>query len=131
MIVCIGVLLILADIITTKEVNKKGNISNPTACCTTAEIIKYCKVPQNYAAAETLTTCGVFHKFRSIHWMMYFCCKTNWKGAEIGEQLEFGGGDWTAQQQKKNKPVKSMMKLSLLNTHLQSFISGRRCELFF
>lgn len=75
--VCIAVLLILDDIITTKEVKIKGNISNPTACCTTADIIKYCKVPQNYAAAETLTTYGVFHKFRSIHWMMYFSCKTN------------------------------------------------------
>lgn len=29
---------------------------------------------------------------------MYFCCKTKWKGAEICEQFEFGGGDWEAKK---------------------------------
>lgn len=61
--------------------------------------------------------------------MMYFCGKIKWKGAEIRKQFEFGGEDWEAK--KKKKPAESMMKLSLLNTHLQSFISARRCEPLF
>lgn len=100
---------------------------------TTSYYCKDCKVLQStpeQATTEILTTCGVFYTFRSIHWLMYFCCKTNWKGAEIGEQFEFGG-DWTAGKKEKKRPSQSMMKLSLLNSYLQSFISGRRCELLF
>lgn len=66
---------------------------------------KDCEVLQSSlepATAEILTTCDVFYAFRSVPWVMYFCCKTNWKGAEIGEQFEFGG-DWTAWKKKKEK----------------------------
>lgn len=56
-IVCITVLLILADVIITNETNKKeGTTFNSAESCLTEEVVKCFKVPQACATAENMTT---------------------------------------------------------------------------